>query len=254
MTIRKVVKNTETALEHSSDAPRIDAERIVLHVLRQEDSSYLIAHGDDILSDSQLKEISEMQDKRIMGMPLAYIIGRADFYGRTFIVTPDVLIPRPDTEMLVDRALEVLPAISKKLGRSLVIADICTGSGCIAITLALELKEHHRIIATDLSPAALAVAKQNAKQHGVLDRLEFLQGDMLAPLRDIQVDLIVSNPPYVPTAEVHQAGAKKETRGLLFEPPMALDGGVDGELFVNQIKESGIPAVIETIGGEIIAV
>lgn len=253
MTIQEIVKSISDALQQYSDAPELDAQRMVLFVLKQEDASYLIAHSDEVLSDTHVEELAKMQKKRMIGVPLAYILGSADFYGRTFTVTPDVLIPRPDTEALIDKALKVIPSLEKQLGRPLVIADVCTGSGCIAITLALELP-NHRIIATDISPAALAVAKQNAKQHGVLDRIEFIEGDMLSPLQGIPVDLIVSNPPYVPTAEVLNAADTKETYGLLFEPKIALDGGVDGQLFLNQIKESGIPAIIETTGGRIIEI
>ncbi|MEK7499679.1 MAG: peptide chain release factor N(5)-glutamine methyltransferase, partial [Patescibacteria group bacterium] len=258
-----------------SDAPHLDAQRILLHVLKQREPSYLLAHSDKQLTPEQLSEITRMQDARKTGMPLAYILGTADFYGRTFIVTPDVLIPRPDTEILIEKALEYIARhpgpragihgdmSGFRVKPGMTIADIGTGSGCIAITLALELKEKHRIIATDISEAALAIAKQNAAIHGVLNRIEFIQGDMLEPFdfaqgKPYKIDLIVSNPPYVPSEELQPHSAlrasrgKIETQGLDFEPHLALDGGPDGLKFVNQIKASGIPAIIETIGGEII--
>lgn len=251
MTIKEIVQSTTDALYSYSDAPDLDAQRIILAALGEREPAYLIAHSDMTPDASQLQETSRMQNLRIQGMPLAYILREADFYGRTFVVTPDVLIPRPDTENLVAKALSVIPDLQAKLGRPLVIADVCTGSGCIAITLALEIPEH-RYIASDISPAALAVAKQNAEQHGVTDRIEFIEGDMLSPLQGIAADLIVSNPPYVPTSELSKAGNSQETRGLLFEPRIALDGGVDGQAFVDKIKESNIPAIIETTGGGIV--
>ncbi len=292
-TIHDVVSTITTSLTNYSDAPHIDAQRIILHALNQREPSYLLAHATDAVSDQQLQEITQLAAQRKTGMPLAYILGEADFYGRTFIVTPDVLIPRPDTETLIEQALEYIK--QNFAGKQeITIADICTGSGIIAITIALELEKltairqnsgpaeswraSYRFIATDISPAALDIAKQNAEKHGIADRVEFLQGDMLSPIKHRHVDLIVSNPPYVPTTELNRhpglragiqtrvsnvdSGSKPgmttanrnlETRGLLFEPRIALDGGPDGQLFVNQIKASGIPAIIETTGGEIIA-
>lgn len=250
MTIAEIVRDTTNTLRPHSDAPQLDAERITLSALGQRESTYLITHSKDPVSTQQAEEIARMQNLRITGMPLAYILGEADFYGRTFLVTPDVLIPRPDTEALIERAREIIPKLSASLHRPLAIADVCTGSGCIAITMALEFPEH-TFIATDISPAALAIAKQNAKKHGAEDRITFLQGDMLEPLQDKQVDLILSNPPYIPTEEVSQAADTIETRGLLFEPHIALDGGVDGQTFVDAIKESNIPAIVETTGGTI---
>ncbi len=251
MTIQEIAKSTTDALRPFSDAPQVDADRIILHALKQREPSYLLSHGNDPLSESQLSAIQQMQDKRKTGMPLAYIVGETDFYGRTFIVTPDVLIPRPDTEALIEKALSAITTLQEKLGRPLLIADLCTGSGCIAITLALEAREH-RFIATDISPAALSLAKQNAEKHGVADRIEFIEGDMFTPFEDITIDLIVSNPPYIPAHELSKAEGSQETRGLLFEPRIALDGGIDGLDFVRKIQEAHIPAVIETVGGEII--
>ena len=222
-----------------------------------------------------------MANRRKTGMPLAYILGEVDFFGRTFIVTPDVLIPRPDTEALIEKALEYIirhAGLRPGIHEEITIADICTGSGIIVITLALELEKlmqlkaneakSYRFIATDISPAAIAIAKQNAQNHGVADTIEFIEGDMLDPFDFAQgkphkIDLIVSNPPYIQTSELDAIyspqqpylphfNAKRWNVGLLFEPRIALDGGPDGQKFVNQIKTSGIPAIIETTGGAII--
>ncbi|MDA1169034.1 MAG: peptide chain release factor N(5)-glutamine methyltransferase [bacterium] len=254
----EVSKRIKLELSNHSDAPHLDAERLLLHALKQREPSYLLAHSDALLTEQQISEITRMQDARKTGMPLAYILGEADFYGRTFMVTPDVLIPRPDTEVIIEKALEYIKK-NFKHKKEIVIADIGTGSGCIAITLALELNKLTKLVkltqlATDISQKALDIAKQNAVKHGVLDNIEFLQGDMLEPIKDKHVDLIVSNPPYLPAEALAKAGYTLETRGLQFEPQTALDGGPDGLQFVNQIKASKIPAIIETIGGEIIEV
>jgi len=259
----------------------------MLHVVKQRDASYLLSHAEDVLPNEQQQEILDMTKQRLTGMPLAYILGEADFYGRTFIVTPDVLIPRPDTEVLIEKALDYIK-INFQNKKEIYIADICTGSGIIAITIALELERTYnlpsttyRLIATDISPTALAVAKQNAKKHGVADKIEFIQGDLLNPIKNRKIDLIVSNPPYVPSAELTSRlpspyegegedevsangpnqpsppPSSPESRGLLFEPRIALDGGEDGLQFVRQIQEYAkkynIPSFIETVGGEIIS-
>ncbi|HSX24921.1 MAG TPA: HemK/PrmC family methyltransferase [Candidatus Andersenbacteria bacterium] len=295
MNIQELQHEIATMLRDFSDAPQLDAQRIILHVLKKNDASYLLSHGDEIFSDADLETMLERAEKRKIGMPLAYIVGQADFYGRTFFVTQDVLIPRPDTELLIEKTLKYIQN-NFDTDQDVLIADVCTGSGCIAITLALELP-HARIIATDISPAAIEIAKRNAKQHGVLDRIEFLHGDMFdafsPPARGgvspafggvsgggRKVDLIVSNPPYVTTQElltirhpgldpgstsndesgfpIKSGMTTNDTIGLLFEPKIALDGGEDGLKFVNQIKEyskkHSIPAIIETVGGEIITV
>ncbi len=236
------------SVKDHSDAPHLDAERILLAVTKKRDASFLLAHGEDPLDDQSLRQIRHMTALRASGMPLAYILGEAEFYGRTFLVTPDTLIPRPETEELIRQAL----AYAKQhQSPNIAIADIGTGSGVIAITLALEYPSAS-LIATDISSAALAVARQNARAHGVEDRIEFLEGDMHHPLNGRVVDLIVSNPPYVPTDELQKAGDTIESRGLLFEPAIALDGGSDGQAFVQQITSLPIPSIIETTGGTII--
>ena len=239
------------SLTSHSDAPHLDAERIMLSAISHRDASYLLAHASEEVDDTALRQIHHMTALRASGMPLAYVLGEAEFYGRTFTVTPDTLIPRPATEQLVEQALAYIQKHTSDM-QDITIADIGTGSGIIAITLALELDKNYRLIATDISPAALEVAKYNAAAHGVFDRIEFAEGDMLTPLTSLPVTLIVSNPPYVPTQELTRAGETIQTRGLLFEPTIALDGGEDGQLFVNQIKKAGTPAIIETIGGEIV--
>lgn len=274
-------------LTGASDAPRLDIERILMHVLGQPESAWLYAHGEEPLTTKQQEEFDRMLAERAMGKPLAYVLGEWEFYGRMFYVTEDVLVPRPETEELVEAALQYINIlIQRQKEKEIIVADVGTGSGCIAVTLALVTPsgsplsggeaphlshllrkergkfsspdkgrlEEVSFIATDLSPTALAVAIKNARRYGVEGQIEFLQGDMLEPIKNRKIDLIVSNPPYVPTGEFqpqHTRG-KIETQGLNFEPRLALDGGEDGQRYIEQIAASGIPAIVEGTGGEIL--
>lgn len=163
--------------------------------------------------------------RRASREPMAYLIGQREFYGRPFQVTPDVLIPRPETEFVIDEVIGLTRARRDPDagGRSpRVIVDIGTGSGCIAVTLALELPQA-KLLATDTSAGALRVAQDNARRHGVADRIEFRHGPFLAGFAD-PVDLVVSNPPYVPDAD--RASLAPEV--AMFEPAAALFAGRDG--------------------------
>lgn len=250
MTISEARQASAKLLNPYSDAPDIDAQWLLLMVLGLQETSYLLAHSDQELSNIEYETFMRLVEERITGKPLAYILGWAEFYGRRFVVNEHVLVPRPTTEDLVAQALPLVKTLSEKLGSPVVVADIGTGSGCIAITLALESPSIEKIYATDISPKALAVALKNAQAHEVENKIEFLTGGVLLPFADKKIDFIVSNPPYVPTYELENP-ATKETRGLSFEPQQALDGGADGLAYVKQIVASGIPAVVETVGGAI---
>lgn len=232
----------------TSDAPNIDVERLLVHVMGKKDTSWLYAHGDTQLTSLQEDQFKQYIERRAKGEPLAYILGYTEFYGRKFAVTPDVLIPRPETEELVRQSLEYIKPRAKQ---TFTVADIGTGSGCIAITLALELPKTVHLIATDVSPRALEIARKNAEHHGVASSIEFREGDMLEPLQNTPLNLIVSNPPYVPTAELREPPTN-ETRGLAFEPHNALDGGEDGNRHINILAASKIPAFLEAQNGEVI--
>lgn len=177
--------------------------------------AWLIAHDTDPLADAQITTFDTLLDRRLAGEPIAYLTGTREFYGRPFRVSPDVLIPRPDTELLVELALARIPP-----GDPVAVLDLGTGSGCIAITLALE-RPLARVTAADRSAAALTVARRNAD---ILDaRVEFLTSDWFDTLSGRRFDLIVSNPPYIAAADPHLA------RGdVRFEPPSALAAGEDG--------------------------
>lgn len=177
--------------------------------------AWLIAHDTDALTAEQASTFDALLARRLAGEPIAYVTGVREFFGRPFMVTPDVLIPRPDTELLVERALACLPP-----DRPADVLDLGTGSGCVAITLALQRPEAS-VVAVDRSPAALTIAARNAAALGA--RVEFLESDWLAALAGRRFDIIVSNPPYVAATDPHLA------RGdVRFEPVSALAAGSDG--------------------------
>lgn len=178
-----------------------------------------------LLSDQQLGTLAALVERRSSGEPLAYLLGNVGFYGLRFRITPAVLVPRPETERLVDLAVDRL-GDKPQPG----ILDLGTGSGVLAVSLAL-LAPQARLTAVDLSPAALEVAALNADDHAVT--VEFLLGDWFAPLGDRRFDLIVANPPYIAQGDPHLRGD-----GLAFEPALALTDGVpdgDGLACIRQI-------------------
>ncbi|HEX7813022.1 MAG TPA: peptide chain release factor N(5)-glutamine methyltransferase [Burkholderiales bacterium] len=184
--------------------------------------AWLTAHRDDSADAGIATRFRMLLKQRTVGQPVAYLTGRREFYGREFRVTPDVLIPRPDTETLVDAALGKLP---KDAQRS--VLDLGTGSGCIGVTLALE-RPAARVAAVEMSPSALRIAQENADTLGA--RIEFLQGTWLTPLTGRFFDLIVANPPYIAAGDPHlQRG------DLRFEPAMALAAGEDGLVEIRRI-------------------
>jgi release factor glutamine methyltransferase len=177
--------------------------------------AWLIAHDTDPLSDAQTAPFEALLARRLAGEPVAYLTGTREFYGRSFQVSPAVLIPRPDTELLVELALAGIPS-----EQAVDVLDLGTGSGCIAITLALE-RPHAWVTAVDRSPAALAIARQNADIHHA--SVEFLTSDWFTALAGRRFDIIVSNPPYIAAADPHLV------RGdVRFEPASALAAGREG--------------------------
>ncbi|HEX7295899.1 MAG TPA: peptide chain release factor N(5)-glutamine methyltransferase [Pyrinomonadaceae bacterium] len=193
------------------------------------DRTFLISHAEDQLDDSAVHRFSEAVGRRAGGEPLQYITGVQDFYGREFQVTPDVLIPRPETELLVEAALE-----TNANKPEILICDVGTGSGCIAVTLLCELT-HARAVAVDVSAAALEIAAQNARHHGVSERLELKISDCFDALDRISFDLIVSNPPYVSANAL--AGLQREVRD--HEPLVALSPGGDGLNVIRRLLDEG---------------
>ncbi|MEO8998517.1 MAG: peptide chain release factor N(5)-glutamine methyltransferase [Rhodanobacter sp.] len=193
----------------------LDAELLLLHVV-QKPRSWLFAHADDVLDMDVQTAYANTIKRRAAGDPVAYIIGRRGFWSLDLEVTPATLIPRPETELLVELALQRLP-----MDAACSVADLGTGSGAIALAVARE-RPHAQVVATDASADALAVARRNA-QHHAIGNVTFAHGDWLVPLAGQHFDLIVSNPPYIEVADPHL-----EQGDLRFEPASALASGIDG--------------------------
>jgi release factor glutamine methyltransferase len=195
----------------------LDADVLLAHVLGVGKEA-LFAHPERTLSDAEAAHFRELVDRRSRGEPVAYLRGFKEFYGLRFRVDPRVLIPRPETEVLVDAARELIA------GRAVTVVDVGTGSGAIAVAIAAH--EHKiRVIATDSSRDALAVAESNALANGVADRVEFRQGDLLAPITE-RVDIVCANLPYLPDASVERWVGERSS--LAFEPRVAVVAGSDG--------------------------
>jgi release factor glutamine methyltransferase len=213
--------------------PRLDAEVLLAETLGL-DRVGLYTHFDQPLQPVELARFKQFLLRRLRREPVAYILGRREFWSLPLRVTPDVLIPRPETETLV---AETLNALEPAEGRDLRLLEIGTGSGAISIALAKELPTA-KVVATDLSPKALAVAEENALQSGVRERIQFMQGDLFRPVRKGEAfDLIVTNPPYISRREF--PSLMPEVRD--YEPRIALDGGEDGLDFFRRV----LPAVGE---------
>lgn len=208
-------------LDAAPGAEPLDAAILLAHVLSLPRAA-LLAHPETPLSAPLSARFAALVTRRAAGEPVAYLTGRRAFYDRDFLVTPDVLIPRPETEHLIEAALSWAQQRAKR-GAGLRVADIGTGSGAIAVTLAVYLPDA-RLHAIDRSPAALEVARQNAGRAGVAGRITFHQGDLLRPLLDAgeRVDLIAANLPYIPSADLDALDVARH------EPRLALDGGPDG--------------------------
>lgn len=192
---------------------RIEIQALLQHVLGQ-NRAWLLAHDDETPSEDRQTAYQALLQRRLCGEPLAYILGEREFYGLNFFVTPATLIPRPETELLVESALEHLPQHG-------CVLDLGTGSGAIALAIA-HTRPEVQVTAVDVSSEALVVAEQNAQRLGVRN-VEFIHGDWFEPLAEQRFDLIVSNPPYIEDDDPHlQQG------GLPHEPLSALAAGTDG--------------------------
>lgn len=214
------------ALQLDAAGARLEVELLVRHVL-QVDRARFIAHPELAQRAAQSPEYRALLERRVAGEPIAYLLGMREFYGRGFEVDPTVLVPRPETELLVELALERVPS-----GASSQVLDVGTGSGCIAISIALE-RARAAVTALDLSEAALAVATRNAARLNARN-VRFALGDAYAPVTDTRFDVIVSNPPYIAQGDPHLV------RGdLRFEPQLALVGGSDGLSVLRVLIEAG---------------
>jgi release factor glutamine methyltransferase len=225
-TIAQALKENTPKLDRVSATPALDAQTLLAHSLGKS-RTWILTHSDAELSANKYSSYQKAIDLVAEGFPLPYVIGQWEFYGLNFLITPDTLIPRPETELLVEHALSWL---SNNPDRRLA-ADIGTGSGCIAVTLAKHVNDLS-IFANDISFQALKVARSNSIQHKVNKRVHYLQADLFPPI-GCQFDLICANLPYIPTATLSSLAVYGR------EPDLALDGGVDGlELINNLLKKT----------------
>jgi release factor glutamine methyltransferase len=210
------------ALALDANDARLEAHYLLQHVLNKP-RAWLLAHSEEELGQEQQAAYSALLQRRLAGEPLAYILGEREFFGLSFKVTPATLIPRPDTELLVEQALQRIPT-----GQACRVLDLGAGSGAIALSIA-HARPRVEVTAVDASAEALAVARENAARLGVRNAA-FLHGDWYAPLGEQKFDLIVSNPPYVASGDPHlQQG------DLRFEPMTALASGADGLADIRRI-------------------
>ncbi len=221
----------------SADVPNdlLDAQTLLAHAL-DKDRTYLIINFNEALADDLLTTYQSLINRRAAGEPLQYIVGQQEFYGLEFEVTPAVLIPRPETELIIEETLRLAASLAEP-----VIIDVGTGSGCIAVTLAREL-ETARVIATDISAAALQVARRNADKHELLERVEFIETDLLNGVL-VKADFIVSNPPYIAPHEIPTL--QREVRD--WEPHHALTDFGDGLQFYRRLLDEA-PAYLKPKG------
>ena len=231
LTVREALKRASSFLSTLDDGSFI-AELMLRHVLGW-DRTRFFTHMDEELSDEQWSLVEDMLQKRLSGVPVQYLLGEQEFYGLPFKVDASVLIPRPDTEILVEQVLA-----RRSTEESLKVADIGTGSGAIAVSLAAHSR--WRVFAVDIAQESLQVAKENSRLNEVEDRITFLQGDMLTPLTE-KVHILVSNPPYIPSQVIETLDVQVRAH----EPLRALDGGPDGLDFYRQLCNGIKDAVYE---------
>jgi release factor glutamine methyltransferase len=228
-TLAEALRHGVASLTPASDSARADAQLLLAHVVRRE-RDWLIAHGEAQLSADEYEDFERLCRRRSSGVPVAYILGRAGFYGREFSVNESVLIPRPESEHLVEEAIAFL-------GAGMTALDVGVGCGAIACTIAAE--SGALVLGTDLSAAAIAVAERNAGRLGLAATCRFFEGDLTAPVSGCRFDAIVANLPYVPTA-----GLPAPPDPVAFEPRVALDGGPDGLALYRRLLPQ-IPALLE---------
>lgn len=238
-TIGRILKWTEDYFgQKGVESPRLDAEVLLSHVLGKQ-RIYLYVHFDEPLQAEELACYRAMIKQRIDRVPVAYILGEKEFMGLTFKVTPDTLVPRPDTEILVQAAVDRLKQWTDGTVR---LADIGTGSGAICLSV-LSMLDGVTADTVDISPAARAVAEENAATLGLSERVTFHTGNLLTPIREQQFTAILSNPPYIPEADIQELAPEVRCK----EPMTALSGGRDGLDFYRRLCDEA-PAMLSDDG------
>jgi len=239
-TTRQLLQWTTEHFERKDiDSPRVSAEMLLAHVL-ETTRLKLYMEADRPSTPLERSAFRELVERATNHEPVDYLVGQCPFFSMMFKVTRDVLIPRPSTETAIEHIIQHVRAMPG--ASSPMIADVGTGSGIIAVSLAKHLKSAH-IIATDISEAALEVAKENAETHRVTDRIDFLQGDLLDPLRGQQFHYLVSNPPYISDPEWQDVAPNVKD----YEPESALRAGPDGLDYIRPIIEQA-PALLLSPG------
>ena len=219
----------------NSNSPRLDAQVLLSHVTQQP-RTWILAHNEYNLTPNQNHQLADAVARLEAGVPLPYVLGHWEFYNLTFNLSTDVLIPRPETESLVEMGIDWL----KNHPQARNAADIGTGSGCIAVSLAVNIPDL-RVNAVDISEGAIDIARSNAVKHGVIDRINVVQGDLLnqppSDLLDVtqHFNLITANLPYIPTETLHQLNVYQR------EPTLALDGGPDGLSLIRKLLQKAPP-------------
>lgn len=228
MTIKEAINQGVIMLKNENiESPKIKA-RVLLEYTLKKSREYLIIYDKKDITPQQRDEYIRNIKRLIRGEPLQYITGLQEFMKLKFLVNKDVLIPRQDTEILVEEVIKIAKELEKPE-----ILDLCTGSGAIAVSIA-KYVENAKITAIDISEDALEIAKKNAKFNGVSRNIEFIQSDMFKKLKNRKFDIIVSNPPYIPTQNI-----KMLPKDVQNEPFIALDGGVNGLDFYKLISDEG---------------
>jgi len=224
MTIKEVVRNYSKQLKDVTHIPAKEVEILICYILEKNNIWLHLNYNNEF---SEIKQLEKLIEKRKKDYPLEYLIGRASFYGESFLVKENVLIPRPETELLVDNAVEILKDTKNKT-----VLEIGTGSGIISVMLALLIKEI-KIIAVDINDDAIALAKENAKKHNVEDRITFIKSDLYTNIsEDEEIFMTISNPPYIANNYKLPANVKYEPRNALF------GGEIGDELLKNIIEET----------------
>lgn len=233
MNIIEAMNKGQALLDEAGiESPQLESGMLMAHLL-QCPRAHLYINRDRVLTEEDIRQYFDMVAKRVKGFPIHYIVGYREFMGLDFYVNKNVLIPRPDTEVLVEYLIEY----GKSKGLTpLKILEIGTGSGAIAVSLAKYI-DNSLVVAVDIDDSALLVARKNAIAHGVGDKVTFIQGDLFAPLKNIKrlskFDIMVSNPPYIPSDDIKDLQSQVKD----YEPLKALDGGKDGLDFYRRLAK-----------------
>lgn len=233
-TIKQYLNYASESLKNAgNEAPVLEAGVMLCHVLKC-DRAYLYTHDDRVLQKAEYDQLELILGKRLQNVPLQYLLGETEFMSLTFRVSPAVLIPRQDTELLVEKCMELVGSLSGQSSEALRVLDLCTGSGCIGVSVA-----HYcpavTVVASDISLAALEVAVMNSEAVGVKNRMEFCRGDLFDAIgQEERFDIIASNPPYIESSTVQELKVQVKDH----EPLMALDGGLDGLSFYRRIASA----------------